>query len=57
MLLLADVFENFRDTCIKHYMLDPAHFYTSPGLAWTAALKITGVKLELLTDMDMLGYV
>ena len=38
----------------KHYMLDPAHFYTSPGLAWTAALKITGVELELLTDMDML---
>ena len=54
VLLLADVFENFRDTCLKHYKLDPAHFYTSPGLAWQAALKYTEVKLELLRDKDML---
>ena len=54
VLLLADVFENFRDICVRHYRLDPAHFYTAPGLAWNAALKITGVSLELLTDMDML---
>ena len=54
VLLLADVFESFRDTCMKHYRLDPVHFYTSPGLAWIAALKVTGVKLELLTDLDML---
>ena len=46
VLLLVDVFENFRDTCLNHYKLDPAHFYTAPGLAWKAALKITGVKLE-----------
>ena len=54
VLLLADVFENFRDICIKIYNLDPAHYYTAPGLAWDAALKITDVKLELLSDIDML---
>ena len=54
VLLLADVFETFRDMCLKHYKLDPAHFYTSPGLAWQAALKYTKVKLELLTDINML---
>ena len=47
-------FENFRDICIKNYKLDPAHYYTAPGLAWDAALKVTKVKLELLSDMDML---
>ena len=54
VLLLADVFETFRDTCLKRYKLDPAHFYTAPELAWQAALKYTGVKLELLTNIDML---
>ena len=54
VLLLADVFENFRDVCLEHYKLDPAHFYTAPGLAWQAALKHTGQKLELLTDIDKL---
>ena len=54
VLLLADVFENFRDICSKNYKLDPAHYYTAPGLAWDAALKITEVKLELLSDIDML---
>ena len=54
VLLLADVFENFRDICIKNYKLDPAHYYTAPGLAWDAALKVTKVKLELLSNMDML---
>ena len=51
-LLLADVFETFRDTCLAHYGLDPAHYYTSPGLSWDALLKTTGVELELLTDYD-----
>lgn len=52
VLLLADVFETFRDMCKKNYDLDPAHFYTAPGLSWQAALKMTGVRLELLTDID-----
>ena len=54
VVLQANMFEAFRDTCLKHYKLDPAHFYTSPGLAWRACLKRTGIKLELLTDPDML---
>ena len=54
VVLLANVFEAFRNTCLRHYKLDPAHFYTSPGLAWKACLKRTGIRLELLTDPDML---
>ena len=53
-LLLADVFENFRKTCLKVYELDPAHFLSLPGLAWQVCLKKTNVKLELLTDYGML---
>ena len=53
-ILLADVFENFRNTCINVYELDPAHFLSAPGLAWQACLRKTKVKLELLTDVDML---
>ena len=53
-LLLADVFENFRNKCLEVYELDPSHFLSLPGLAWQACLKNTNVKLELLTDYDML---
>ena len=53
-LLLADVFENFRNMCIKVYELGFAHFLSLPGLACQACLKTTNVKLELLTDYDML---
>ena len=52
--MLADVFENFRNTCIKIYELHPAHFSSAPGLAWQTCLKKAKVKLELLTDIDML---
>ena len=54
VLLLADVFESFRNICIENYKLDPAHYYTAPGLSWDACLKMSDVKLELLTDIDML---
>ena len=53
-LLLADVFENFRKMCLNIYQLDPAKFLSAPGLASQAALKKKEVKLELLTDIDML---
>ena len=54
VLLLADLFENFRDNNLKIYGLDPAHYFTSPILSWDACLKITSVELELLSDPDML---
>ena len=53
VLLLADVFENFRSTCSKLYGLDPARYCTASGIGWDAALKMTGVELELLHDPDM----
>jgi hypothetical protein len=54
VMLLADVFENFRDICMKTYNLDPAHYYTAPGFSFDCMLKYTEMKLELLTDYDML---
>ena len=54
VLLLADVFENFRNVCMKNYGLDPAWYYNAPGLAWDACLKKTRVQLELLPDPDVL---
>ena len=56
-LFSADVFENFRNRCLKIYELDPAPFFTAPGLAWKAALKQTKVKLDLLTNIDMLSMI
>ena len=57
VLLLADVFENFREVCMDNYKLDPAWYLTAPGLSWDAMLKSTGIKLDLLTNPDMLMMV
>ena len=57
ILLLADVFENFRKTCLECYKLDPCHYFTSPGLSWDAMLKMTDIKLELMTDIDMFQFI
>ena len=53
VLLLTDVFENFRKTCMQYYKLDPCHYFTSPGLSWDAMLKMTNIKLELMVDIEM----
>ena len=57
VLLLADVFENFRKTCLEYYKLDPCHYFTSPGLSWDAMLKRTDIKLELMVDIDMFQFI
>lgn len=57
VMILSDIFENFRHVCMDTYKLDPAHYFTAPGLAWNALLKCTHIKLELLTDIDMLHFV
>ena len=57
ILLLTDVFENFRKTCLEYYKLDPCHYFTSPGLSWDAMLKMTDIKLELITDVDMFQFI
>ena len=57
VLLLADVFENFRKTCLQYYGLDPCHYFTSPGLSWDAMLKITNIRLDLISDVDMYQFV
>ena len=57
ILLLADVFENFRKTCLQYYKLDPCHYFSSPGLSWDAMLKMTNIKLELMNDIDMFQFI
>ena len=53
VLLLAVVFEKFISTCLDYYGLDPCHFFSSPGLSWDAMLKMTKIKLDLISDIDM----
>ena len=57
ILLLTDVFENFRKACQQYYGLDPAHYFTSPGLSWDAMLKMTETELELMSDVDMFQFI
>ena len=57
VLLLTDVFENFRKTCMQYYKLDPCHYFTSLGLSWDAMLKMTKIKLELMTDIHMFQFI
>ena len=57
VLLLADVFESFRKTCLQHYKLDPCHYFKSPGLSWSVMLKMTNIKLELMTNIDMFQFI
>ena len=57
VLLLADVFEQFRKTCSEYYQLDPANYLTAPSLAWDAMLLLTGIQLELITDTTMLDMI
>ena len=53
VLLLADIFEKFINTCLEYYGLDPCHYFSSPVLSWDSMLKMTGIKLELMPDIDM----
>ena len=53
VLLLADVYEKFIKTCLSYYGLDPCHYFSYPGLSWDAMLKMTKVKLEFISDIDM----
>ena len=57
VLLLTDVFEKFIDTCLKFYGLDPCHYFSSPGLSWDAMLKMTGMRLEKIVDIDMYLFI
>ena len=57
VLLLVDFFEKFRRTCLDYYKLDPLHYYTTPGLAWDAALRMSQVDLELITDANIYNMI
>ena len=52
VLLLADVFENFRRMSLNYYEFDPWYYYTLPGLSFDACLKMTKIELEMLCDPE-----
>jgi len=56
-VLLADIFENFRDSCVASYGLDPAYYYTLPGFTWNAMLKHTRINFKLLTNIDIVMFI
>ena len=56
-MLLADVFEKFIDTCLRIYELDPCHYFSSPELSWDAMLKMTGMRLIKIVDIDMYLFI
>ena len=53
VLLSVDVFENFVETCLNYYRLDPCHYFSSPGLSWDVMLEMTKIKLELISNVNM----
>ena len=55
--MLTDVFEKFIDTCLKYYELDPCHYFSAPGLSWDAISKMTDVKLEKISDIDIYLFI
>ena len=57
VLLLANVFEKFIDSCLKFHNIDPCHFFSSPGLSWDAMFKMTGVKLGKVSDIGMYLFI
>ena len=57
VLLLAGMFEKFIKTCLEYYKLDPCHYFSSPGLRWDPMLKMTGVELELISDISMYLFI
>ena len=57
VLLLTDVFEKFRNTCLEYYGLDPCHYFSCPGLSWYIMLKMTKIKLEFILDIGMYLFI
>ena len=51
------MFKSFRKNCLQYYKLDPCHYFRSPGLSWDAMLKMTNIKLELMTNVDVFQFI